>query len=228
MFYDEQKAITDCDSEPSLVFALLRENHVGVIDKILSRKSFDFNVTDETGNTILMRLLKRGCFDIVLKHMKDKRWNVNHQNYDGDTFSHILTSINDSRVNEVMKVLLKNKDFVPNIRNNEGETILDKAISNNYIYTTTKILEDKRFDSVGIFSFKKLYDTFIKTKNFGKYTRLNNLEMIVDTLEDRNIAPEVKEIITNIKDNYVTIKEEFINNKTEKIDLIVSTAMVTA
>ena len=228
MFYDEQKAITDCDNEPSLVFALLRENHVGVIDKILSRKSFDFNVTDETGNTILMRLLKRGCFDIVLKHMKDKRWDVNHQNYDGDTFSHILTSINDSRVNEVMKVLLKNKDFVPNIRNNEGETILDKAISNNYIYTTTKILEDKRFDSVGIFSFKKLYETFIKTKKFGKYTRLNNLEMIVDTLEDRNIAPEVKEIITNIKDNNVTIKEEFINNKTERIDLIVSTAMVTA
>jgi hypothetical protein len=52
--------------------------------------------------------------------------------------------------------------------------------------------------------------------------------MIVDTLEDRNIAPEVKEIITNIKDNYVTIKEEFINNKTERIDLIVSTAIVTA
>ncbi len=227
MFYDEQKTITECDEDPSLVFALLRENHVGVIDKILSRKSFDINVTDETGNTILMKLLKRGYFEVVLKHMNNKNWDVNHQNNDGDTFAHFLTSINDSRVNEVMKVLLKNKEFIPNLRNNNGETILDKAISNNYIYTTTKILEDKRFDSIGVFSFKKLYEAFIKSRKFGKYTRLNNLEMIVDSLENRNVAPEVKEIITNIKDNYGKIKEEFINNKTDSIDSIVSTAIVT-
>ena len=36
----------------------------------------------------------------------------------------------------------KNKDFLPNIKNNKGETILDKSINDNYIYTTVKILED--------------------------------------------------------------------------------------
>lgn len=228
MFYDEQKTITDCDEEPSLIFALLREDHIALIDKIMSRKSFDFNVTDDNGNTIMMRLLKRGYFDIVLKHMKDKRWDINHQNDDGDTFAHILTSINDTRIVEVMKNLLKNKEFILNIRNNNGETILDESIKNNYIYTTAKILEDKRFDSVGVFSFKKLYDTFIKTNKYGKYTRLNNLEIIVDSLGNREVAPEVKEIISRIKDDYKNIKEEFINNKTERIDSIVSTALLHA
>ena len=228
MFYDEQKTITDCDEEPSLIFALLREDHIALIDKIMSRKSFDFNVTDETGNTIMMKLLKRGYFDIVLKHMKDKRWDVNHQNDDGDTFANILTSINDPRVVEVMKNLLKNKDFILNIRNNNGETILDESIKMNYIYTTTKILEDERFDSIGVFSFKKLYDTYIKTNKYGKYTRLNNLEMLVDSLENKPVAPEVKEIISSIKDDFKRIKEDFINNKTERIDLIVSTALLQA
>ena len=74
---------------------------------------------------------------------------------------------------------------------------------------------------------RTLYFISILVK-YGKYTRLNNLEMIVDSLENKPVAPEVKEIISSIKDDFKRIKEDFINNKTERIDLIVSTALLQA
>ncbi len=222
MFYDEMKTINACDDEPSLIFELLKEEHVDLIDKILFRKSFDINVVDEHGNNILTKLLKKGYYDIVLKHMKDKRWNINQQNEDGDTFAHILVSLNYLNVVDIIKALKKNKNFMPNIRNNNGETILDKSIKNSYIYTTAKILEDERFNNIGIFSFKKLYDTYINNNNYGKYTKLNNLEMIIDNLENKDVAPKVRKIINDVKENYDVIKEEFINNKTEYIDNIIN------
>lgn len=225
MFYDELKAINACDEEPSLIFELLKEEHIEVIDKILARKTFDINVVDEQGNNILMRLLKKGYFDVVNNHIRDKRLDINHQNNDGDTFAHILVSMNYVNVIDIIKVLTKNKDFLPNIRNNNGETILDKSLKSSYIYTTTKILEDDRFNNIGVISFKKLYDTYIKTNNYGKYTKLNNLEMIVENLSDREVNPKVKEVINNVKENFDLIKEEFINNKTSYIDNIVNTIL---
>ena len=225
MFYDELKAINACDEEPSLIFELLKEEHIEVIDKILSRKTFDINVVDEQGNNILMKLLKRGYFDVVNNHIRDKRLDINHQNNDGDTFAHILVSMNYVNVIDIIKSLTKNKDFLPNIRNNNGETILDKSLKSSYIYTTTKILEDDRFNNIGVISFKKLYDTYIKTNNYGKYTKLNNLEMIVENLSDREVNPKVKEVINNVKENFDLIKEEFINNKTSYIDNIMNTIL---
>ena len=78
---------------------------VSLIDKILSRKTFDINVTDSEGNDILTRLLKKGQYEIVLKHIKDKRWDVNHQNNDGDTFAHILFSIKNYVILDIFKEL---------------------------------------------------------------------------------------------------------------------------
>ena len=225
MFYDETKTINACDEDSTLVFDILKEDLIELLDKILSRKQFDYSVTDEKGDDIMMKLLKKGKYEVVLNHMKDKRWNVNHQNNNGDTFAHILVSLDYSKVMEIIKALMKNKEFTPNIRNNEGETILDKAVNNAHIYTTTKILEDERFDSVGVFSFMKLYDTFIKSNNYGKYTKLTNLEMIVDNLDKKDIAPQVKEIIVNIKNNFGIIKEEVLTNKTDSIDYIVNASI---
>lgn len=133
--------------------------------------------------------------------------------------------MNYVNVVEIIKCLKKNKNFLPNLRNNDGETILDKSIKNSYIYTTAKILEDDRFDNIGILSFKKLYDAYINTNHYGKYTKLNNLEMIIENLENKKIAPKVKEIINNVKENYDIIREEFFNNKTDSIDNIINNAL---
>lgn len=223
MFYDETKTINACDNDPSLIFELLKEGHIELLDKIISRKTFDFNVVDLDGNNILMKLLKKGQFEIVLKHMRDKRWNINQQNNDGDTFAHILVSMKNLNVVDIYKELKKNKNFDSNIRNNNGETILDKSIQSESTYMTAKILEDSRFNEVGVHSFKKYYDTYIKNNNYGKYTKIDNLEMFIGRVEDKKISPKMKEIIDYLKENFDVIKEEVINkNKTKSMDIFLN------
>lgn len=225
MFYDEAKAIKACEEEPSLIFELIKEEHFEVVDELLTKKKVNINVCDELGNNVLVRLLKKGQYDLVLKHMKNKSWDVNHQNNEGNTFAHILVLYNYVNVLEIINQLKKNKNFVPNIKNNKGETILDKSINDNYIYTTIKILEDKRFNNIDIVSFKNLYNTYIKTNNYGKYTKLTNLQIILDNLEDKKLLPNMEKLVNAVKENYDVIKEEVINNKTSELDSIISNVL---
>ena len=219
MFYDETKTINACDNDPSLVFELLKEEHMEILDKIISRKKFDINVVDSDGNNILMKLIKKGYFEIVLKHLKNKKLDINHQNDEGNTLAHILLSINSIKVVDVYNELKKNKRFDPNIKNNNGETILDISIKNESTYMTSKILWDSRFNEIGVVSFKKYYDAYIKNSAYGKYSKLCNLELIVGSLSLRELSPKVRMIIDYLKSNYDIIKEEVNNNKTKSIDL---------
>ncbi len=227
MFYDEQQAINSCLDEPSLVFELIKEGYSDTVDKLLSKHKLDINVCDNNGNDILVRLLMKGEYQLVLKHMKDKNWDVNHQNKDGNTFAHILVLINYVHVVDIMKELTKNKKFIPNIKNNLGETILDRSINNNYIYTSIKILEDKRFNNIDIASFKRLYDTYIKTNKYGKYTKMANLEIIMDSLESKELVPRMKKLVHYFKRDYIDIKDEVLSkNKTNKLEGIIKTVLI--
>lgn len=223
MFYDEDKAMLACEEDPSLIFEMIKEEHFETVDKLLSKHKININVCDESGNDILVRLLKKGQYDLVLKHMKNKDWDINHQNNDGNTFAHILVLINYINVMEIIKQLKKNKKFLPNIKNNKGETILDRSINSNYIYTTVKILEDRRFNSIDIASFKKIYDTYIKTNKYGKYTKLANLEIIMDSLDEKDLVPRMTKLVNCFKKDYTDIKDEVINdNKMNKMDSIIN------
>ena len=226
MFYDEAKAIKACEEEPSLIFELIREEHFKLVDLLLTKKKVDINICDELGNNVLVRLLKKGQYDLVLKHMKNKKWDVNHQNNEGDTFAHILVLHNYVNVLEIINTLKKNKNFMPNIKNNKGETILDKSINDNYIYTTIKILEDHRFNNINVISFKNLYDTYIKTNHYGKYTKLTNLQIILDNLEDKTLLPNMQKLISTVKANFDVIKEEVMNNKTKELDNIITSVLL--
>ena len=225
MFYDEAKAIKACEEEPSLIFELIREEHFELVDLLLTKNKIDINICDELGNNVLVRLLRKGQYDLVLKHMKNKKWDVNHQNNDGNTFAHILVLYNYVNVLKIINQLKKNKSFMPNIKNNKGETILDKSINDNYIYTTVKILEDKRFNNIDVVSFKNLYHTYIKTNNYGKYTRLTNLQIILDNLVDKPLLPNMEKLVNTVRDNFDVIKEEVINNKTNELDNIISNVL---
>ena len=121
---------------------------------------------------------------------------------------------------------IKNKKFKPNTKNNKGETILDKYINNSYIYTSIKILEDKRFNNIDIASFKKLYDTYIKTNKYGKYTKMSNIEIIMNSLEKKDLVPRMSKLIKYFKRDYSDIKEEVINkNKTNIFDNIIKSVL---
>ena len=222
MFYDESKTMMACSDEPSLIFEVIKEGHFELVDKLLSKKKIDINICDDHGDSLLMKLLKKGQYEIVLKYMKRKDFDVNHQNYDGDTFAHILVSINYVKVLEIIKALAKNKNFMPNLKNNQGQTILDKAINDNYIYTTIKVLEDKRFNNIDVVSFKNLYDTYVDTNKYGKYTKLTNLEIIIDNLYNKTLLPNMEKLIKIIKENFEYIKEQLINNKKVGLDEIIN------
>ena len=223
MFYDEVQAIKACEEEPSLIFELIKEGHYGLVNKLLSKKIVSINQTDNAGNDVLTKLLKVRQYDLVLKHMKNTDWDFNHQNYDGNTFGYYLVTINYVNVLDIIKQLKKNKDFSPNIKNKKGETLLDKSINENYIYTTLKILEDKRFNNIDIMSFKKIFDTYITNSSYGKYSKLDNLKSIVDMLEKKDsLLPNVKELVEEISNNMDTIKIDIMKNRYRRLEYMIN------
>ena len=220
MFYSIMQAESLCDADPSLIFSLIKENDMEVVNKIISKDGFDFNVLDENGNNVIMDLLKNKQYDLVLKYID--KVDINYQNNDGDTLSHILVGINYHNVKEILDYVLNNKDFIPNIKNKQGETILDKSIKNNYLYTSIKILEDKRFNSIDIYSFKHLYEAYIKSNNYGKYSKLSNLEVIIDNLDTKPLLPRMKNLLNVIKSNKDVIKNDFNSSKTDFLDNVIN------
>ena len=218
MFYDERQAIEKCEEEPSQIFNLIDEGHLELVDKILRKRNTDINIVNENEDDILSYLLKKNHYDLVLKHMKKKDWNVNHQNKDVDTFAHILVTKKYLEVIDIIKQIHKNKNFIPNIRNKNGETILDRSINNNYIYTTVKILEDERFNNIDLVSFKKLYEKYIRNDNYGVYSKMNNLEVIVDNLKDKELLPKLTKIINALTNNIEEIKQLVKNNDIKTLD----------
>ncbi len=207
MFYDEKQAIEKVEEEPSQIFNLIDEGHLELVDKILRKKSTDINLINDNEEDVLSYLLKKNHYDLVLKHMKKKEWDVNHQDKNGNTFAHILVTKKYLEVIDIIKQLHKNKNFLPNIRNKQGETILDRSINNSYIYTTVKILEDERFNNIDLISFKNLYEKYIKNDNYGTYSKMNNLEVIVDNLKEKELLPKLTKIINSLTNNFEEVKK---------------------
>lgn len=222
MFYDVLQAENACEEEPSLIFEVIKENYREVIEKVIAKENYNFNICDNDGNNVLMKLLKHKYYDLVLKYMDSQNFDINHQNNDGDTFAHILVMINYLEIKDIIDKLLENKSFIPNIKNNQGETILDKSINNHYIYTTAKILADKRFNNISILSFKNLYETYIKSNNYGKYSKVSNFTLIIDNLDNKDLGKNMSRLVELIKKNQEIIKSEFFMSKTENMDLIIN------
>ena len=222
MFYDEEQAVKACEEEPSLIFELMKEGHMQLVDFLLKKKKVSLKTIDQDGNTVLMKLLKMKQYDLVEKYINDLDSDINHQNNEGNTFAHLLATKDYVHTANIIKKLRRNKEFMPNIRNNEGKTILDLAISTGNLCTTLKLLEDKRFNDIDLVSFTNLYNTFVKSEEFGKYTKLMNLETIISELSKKSrLLPRVEEVISLVKKNFDIIKNELMNNKLTFMDNIV-------
>ena len=218
MFYSVMQAESLCDSDPSLIFSLIKEGDMEVVEKVISKDNFDFNILDSESNNVIMYLIKTKNYDLALKYID--KVDVNHQNNDGNTIMHMLASCNYLSVRKIVERVLDDNKILLNLKNNEGETILDKSIKNNYLYTTMKILENEKFNSIDVYSFKNLYETYIKSDKYGSYSKLNNLEVILETMETKNLVPKVKKLLYLIKNNKQLIEDEINTSKTEKLDYI--------
>ena len=185
----------------------------------------DVNLCDSVGNDVVVRLLKAKQYELVLKLMKKRSWDVNHQNVDGDTFGHILALDNSVSALTLVAQLTKKKNYLPNIRNNKGETIFDRAVNNNYMMTAFKILEDKRFNNISVLSFKRLCRASIKNVYYGKYSKLNNLEVIVGSLGKKELVPSMQNLVNKINDNLDEIKSELMGNSYSVLEGIIDSSL---
>ncbi len=226
MFYSIMQAESLCDSEPALIFSLIKENDMEVVNKVISKDNFDFSIEDANGNNVIMYLLKNKKYDLVLKYID--KVDINHQNNDGDTLAHILVGIDYHSVKEIIEYVFSNKDFIPNLKNKDGETILDKSINNNYLYTTVKVLEDDRFNSIDVYSFKHLYEAYIKNSDYGKYSKLSNFEVITANLENKRLLPRMQKLLNLIEKNKEIIKSDINLSKTDELDNIINLVIMEA
>lgn len=226
MNYESQ--IYQCKEEPSLIFTYMKQGDYGLVEELILQNDVNINVVDGVGNDIMMRLLKAKKYELLLSFMKKRNWDVNHQNDEGNTFAHLLAQDDSLMAIKVVGELIKKSNYSPNIRNNRGETALDIALSNNYLCTAFKLLEDKRFNEISVFSFKHLFDASIKNKVYGKYSKITNLEVIVGNLEKKELDSGMRDLIQQIQDNMEAIKRDFLNNRSSLLESIINNSLVTA
>ena len=219
MFYDVDKAAEDVLDSQDLIFAVIKQNYREVILKIIDK--IDLDLCDDDGNNVMMCLLKNRNYDIVLQHINSD-FDINHQNDDGDTLLHLVVTHNYLDVKDIVSNVLKNKKFIPNLKNKKGETILDKSINSNYLYTSAKILEDRRFNDINLVSFKNYYEAYIKNNEYGKYSKLSNFTLIMNTLSKKKLLPSMHKLINTINENEDIIKNDFFMAKTSKLENIIN------
>lgn len=224
---NEQQIIDACKDEPSLIFSLIKKGEYDLVEEIIHTININVNITDCVGNDLVTKLLKAQQYDLVLELMKKKNWNVNHQNDDGNTFGHILAYDDSLAAIKVVEQLTKKKNYLPNIKNNRGETAMDRALNNNHLCTAFKLLEDKRFTNIDVASFKNLFNASIKNIYYGKYSKLNNLDIIVENLEKKELNDSMRDLFTNICDNMDAIKYDIMNNKSNILESIINSHLVT-
>lgn len=228
MFNSDKEMLSACSDDPSVVFTLIKHGDFEAIQYLIEKNKINVNVCDGVGNDVCVRLLKAKQYSLVLQLMKKRNWDVNHQNFMGETFGHILALDNSAFAAKVAEALIKKTNFDPEIKNDRGETMLERAINNNHVSTTLKILEDKRVTNIDLLMFQKLFTTCIKNRYYGKYSKLNNLEVIVTNLDKKELMPSVKMLVEEIKENYDIIQKDIMNGRSNSIDELIASSISMA
>ena len=208
------------------VFSLIKQGDFEKVEELIMNNSININAVDGVGNDVVVRLLKAKQYDLVLELMKKRNWDVNHQNSDGNTFGHILAYDQSISAVKIVEQLMKKKNYIPNIKNNKGETAMDIALTNNYLCTAFKILEDKRFNDIDVFSFKHLFNASIKNNLYGKYSKISNFEIIVDNLEKKELTSSMRNLINQIIHNREAIKRDIMNNQSSLLEDMIDGCLV--
>ena len=226
MEIDKQQIYNSCKNDPTVIFSLIKQGQFEIVEDILVQNIVNVNVLDPVGNDVITRLLKSKQYDLVLTFMKKRNWDVNHQNEEGNTFGHILALHDSIQAVQEVEQRTKKKNYLPNIKNIKGETALDLALSNRYLCTAFKILEDKRFNELNVLSFKNLFNVSIKNTLYGKYSKITNLEIIVENLEKKELDSSMKELVHIISDNMEAIKRDIMNNRSSLLESIINSHLV--
>lgn len=208
--------------DPTLIFNYIRRSNYELAYELVDKNIVNINTLDSIGNDVMTKLLKAKQYEYVILLMKKKNWNVNNQNDEGNTFGHILAMDNSPMAVKVVEELTKKSNYIPNLKNKRHETAMDIALTNNYLCTAFKLLEDKRFNEIDFSSFKNLFMASIENKDYGKYSKINNLEIIVDSLEKKDLSEAMRDLINCIIENLDRIKNDIMNNRYYTIESIIN------
>lgn len=209
--FTSDQAIKAAEEDPSIIFELIKTDNDELLNHMLDESLIDVNLVSSNNDSLAIKLLKSAKYELVLKVIKNKNWNVNYQNDDKETFGHILAKINNVAVVPVFKELKKNKNFDINLRNKDDKTIFDISVESHNSYVSTKIIEDERFNDINIFEFLKFYETYIDTNEYGKYSKINMIESIL-TMDGRYVNTRMQELLNHLKDNFKNIKKDIEND----------------
>lgn len=212
----------NCKEEPTLIFQYIKQGDYELVYELVNNNIVNINTIDCLGNDVVTRLLKAKQYEYVIMLMKKKNWDVNNQNDEGNTFGHILALDSNPMALKVVEQLTKKSNYIPNLKNKKHETAMDIALNNNYLCTAFKLLEDKRFNEIDYSSFKNLFMASIENKYYGKYSKITNLEIIVDSLEKKELDSTMRDLVDNISDNLDRIKNDIMNNRNYTIVSIIN------
>ena len=208
--------------DPTLIFTYIRRGNYELAYELVDKNIVSINTLDSIGNDVVTKFLKAKQYEYVIQLMKKKNWNVNNQNDEGNTFGHILAMDNSPMAVKVVEALTKKSNYIPNLKNKKHETAMDIALNNNYLCTAFKLLEDKRFNEIDYSSFRNLFIASISNKDYGKYSKITNLEIIVDSLEKKDLDATMKDLIDSIVENLDRIKNDIMNDRNYIIDAIIN------
>ncbi|MBR3145882.1 MAG: hypothetical protein IKF47_01325 [Bacilli bacterium] len=208
--------------DPTLIFTYIRRGNYELAFDLVNKNIVNINTVDSVGNDVVTKLLKARQYEYVIQLMKKKNWNVNNQNDEGNTFGHILAMDNSPMAVKVVEELTKKSNYIPNLKNKRHETAMDIALNNNYLCTAFKLLEDKRFNEIDFSSFMNLFTASINNKYYGKYSKINNLEIIVESLEKKDLSDVMRDLINCIVENLEKIKIDIMNNRNYTMEAIIS------
>ena len=218
--FTSDQAIKAAEEDPSIIFELIKTDNDELLNHMLDESLIDVNLVSSNNDSLAIKLLKSAKYELFLKLIKNKNWNVNYQNDDKETFGHILAKINNVAVVPVFKELKKNKNFDINLRNKDDKTIFDISVESHNAYVSTKIIEDERFNDINIFEFLKFYETYIDTNEYGKYSKINMIESIL-TMDGRYVNTRMQELLNHLKDNVKNIKKDIENDDYNLLNSII-------
>lgn len=135
-----------CKRNPKIIFELINEKYTEVVGEILDSNRDIINLCDDNGNSVMMNLLTKREYDLVLKCVKYRNWDINYRNNDGNTFTHLLVTHDYLKIAKILDIVKNNKRFIPNIKNKKKETILDMAIKSEKLCGTRQRPKSRRPD----------------------------------------------------------------------------------
>ena len=211
---EQRGLIRSIDEDESKIFLLVKQGCFDVIEYLLKGNKLNLLLEDEIGNTIIFSLLRAKQYNLVDACLSKRKIDINHQNKDGNTISHMLVKDNTVHSSNLLNKISKKKSFIPNIKNNLGETVLDISMSYDYNYMVLKLVEDKRYNDIDFSCFERLISTYVKNDKYGKITKVDNLEKIVYSLDKKiGLVPVIEELVKEIINNLDVIKFEIMSNK---------------